>query len=36
MIRLTVCNNEGIKEIEVRKNHPDYKVIKKLKVGDSF
>lgn len=36
MIRLTVCNKDDIKEIEIRKNHPDYKVIKKLKVGDSF
>lgn len=36
MIKLTTCSNEGIKEVEIRKNHPSYKMIKKLKVGDSF
>ena len=36
MIKLTTCSKEGISNVEIRKNHPNYKVIKKLKVGDSF
>lgn len=36
MIKLTTCSKDGINNIEIRKNHPNYKVIKKLKVGDSF
>ena len=36
MIKLTTCSKDGISNVEIRKNHPNYKVIKKLKVGDSF
>ena len=36
MIKLTTCSKDGINNIEIRKNHPNYKVIKKLKVGDSY
>ena len=36
MIKLTTCSKDGISNVEIRKNHPNYKVIKKLKVGDSY
>ena len=36
MIKLTTCSKGGISNVEIRKNHPNYKVIKKLNVGDSF
>lgn len=36
MIKLTICSKEGISNVEIRKNHPNYKVIKKLGSGDSY
>lgn len=36
MIKLTTCSQEGISNVEIRKNHPNYKVIKKLGSGDSY
>jgi len=36
MVQLISCNNEGITKVEIRKSHPNYKMAKKIKVGDSF
>ncbi len=36
LIKLTVCNANGIEELDIRKKHPDFKVIKKLSAGDKF
>lgn len=36
MVEVEICNKEGIKKEQIRKNHPDYKVIKKLDSNDKY
>ena len=36
MVEVEVCNKEGIKKEQIRKNHPDYKVIKHLDSNDKY
>ena len=36
MIEVEVCNTQGIKKEQIRKNHPNYKVIKHLDSNDKI
>ena len=36
MVEVEICNKEGIKKEQIRKNHPNYKVIKHLNSNDKY